>query len=496
MKKLRNILLFCGAMALATSCSQDFLEPEETNYITEEQKKAMLQDPKELANLVQATLNVNYNTLQGYWSSHDDWGLRAFQLATDMMGTDLAHTRGWFVFDYQLDNFNDNYRRTNSTWNIFYDIVSKANIALRDYFSEEDQRPEVLTLKAKFTGQRGIAFFHLTNFYQVTYVGNEDKLGIPLPLKPEDENLSRSTLKECYAQIIKDLTFTVDHVGYTDGNADIDKAVAAAYLAKVYASMEDWKNTEKYAKIAQGGGAIDAVLSYPPIWTYSNADVLWGFDVTPVTSGLWASFYSMMDPTLPFYAGKSGQTKHIYNHLYHQMGKKDIRRKLYVNTDDNKAIAEKLGFTAPKFKYMALKFIASDKANTDYVYLRVQDPLLLEIEAMIEQNKLQEAKAKLKTFTEARDADFKVADTQDELRAQVRLQRRLELWGEGTSWLDARRWKIESDRTKGAVYELNGKQVNEETNHAVPKKFNLNTIEMIHKLPQREVNNNKNLIQN
>ncbi|WP_025004408.1 hypothetical protein [Porphyromonas macacae] len=84
MKNLKYIALLCVTVIL-TSCGRDFLEPEVKNYITEEEKNELQKDPKTLANLVTASIAINYNTLQGFWASHDDFGLRAFQLATDMM---------------------------------------------------------------------------------------------------------------------------------------------------------------------------------------------------------------------------------------------------------------------------------------------------------------------------------------------------------------------------------------------------------------------------
>ncbi|WP_373811360.1 RagB/SusD family nutrient uptake outer membrane protein [Porphyromonas macacae] len=496
MKNLKYIALLCVTVICLTSCGRDFLEPEVKNYITEEEKNELQKDPKTLANLVTASIAINYNTLQGFWASHDDFGLRAFQLATDMMTADIAYYGGWFQYDYKYGNFEANYRRTNSTWGQWYDVVAKVNVVLRDFFPGDTTDPALLASKATPLALRGIAYYHLANFYQATYIGHEDKMGVPLPLKPEDENFPRATLRETYARIVDDLSTAVKYGSVTPDHTDVDKSVAAAYLAKAYADMKQWDKVEEYAKIAQEGAA-DAVLAFPPSWNVGNGDVLWGFDVTPITSTLWASFYSHMDPTLKYYAG-GGQEKYIYNWLYAQMGKKDVRKSLFIHNADNPEIAKKLGFEnyvdkegkEHNFDYIAVKFKTKpdEAANTDYVYLRVQDPILLEIEALVEQNKLPAATAKLKAFMTPRDEDFKPGATQEELRKQVRIQRRIELWGEGTAWFDLRRWNEEVDRTLAPE--------GGETNHGYILKKNLNDIENIHKIPQREINNNKNLKQN
>ncbi|MCS3144363.1 hypothetical protein NXY40_21800 [Phocaeicola vulgatus] len=49
--------------------------------------------------------------------SHDDFGLKAFELATDLMGNDMAYmTSHFFVYDYLLDNRASSYRRTTPYW--------------------------------------------------------------------------------------------------------------------------------------------------------------------------------------------------------------------------------------------------------------------------------------------------------------------------------------------------------------------------------------------
>lgn len=519
---MKNILITCGlaigAAFVLTSCSKEFLDPEVTDYVTQEHLEEMRKDPAMVEALSSASIAAGYNTLQGFWESHDDFGLKAWQIQSDLLTEDMPYvgnSADWFMYDYIYDNFEANYRRTYSTWDQFYDIVSSCNIILRDYFGEDTTDEAILTLKAEPLALRGIAFFYLVNFYQANYVGHENAMGVPLTLTPEDGNLPRASVKEVYDQIIKDLTFAVEHGEVTSSNADADKAVAAAYLAKAYASMHDWANTEKYAKIAQEGGS-DVVPSLPMGWNIGNPDVLWGYDVTATTTTYWASFYSHMDPSVVNYAGK-GQEKGIYNWLYQQMGVKDVRRTLFVDNTLHPEIAAKYPRPGDKvytnfeeelkdengnltgetvfhdYDYYALKFISPEGTESDYIFLRVQDPILLEIEAVNEQGRTADAAAMLNAFMKERDPEFVAKTDQDGLREQIRINRRIELWGEGTTWFDFRRWDLDVNRGKTAILP-DGTE--EETNHPyVSKVFSLNDIHYIHLIPQREVNNNKELKQ-
>lgn len=536
---MKNILISCGAAIVAglffVSCSKDFLDPEVTDYVTGEHLAEMRQDPAQVSALSKASIAAAYNDFQVNWNGrvHDSFGMKAFQLQSDLLTEDMPYVGklNWFQYDYLLDMFAANYYRTSVTWDAFYDVVSICNIMLRDYFSDETTDETILALKAEPLAVRAIAFFYLVNFYQVNYFGHENAMGVPLTLSPDDGNLPRASVKEVYDQIIKDLTFAVENGVVTPDHTDVDKAVAATYLAKAYATMNDWPNVEKYARIAQEE-AKDIAPKLPMGWDIGNDDVLWGFDITANTNNYWASFYAQMDPTAGYYAS-NGQTKGIYTWLYHQMGVNDVRRTLFVDNKlhpeiagmypfpsegitytnfdevvyekdaegndikDKPQIDKETGDTVKishNYDYTALKFVTSEGSLTDYIYLRVQDPILLEIEAINEQGRTADAAAKLNAFMKKRDPDFVAKMDQGGLREQIRINRRIELWGEGSTWFDFRRWDIPCDRSKsvtlpdGTVVKSNHKLIPE-------KPYSFNDINYVFMLPQREVNNNKELKQ-
>ena len=124
---------------------------------------------------------------------------------------------------------------------------------------------------------------------------------------------------------------------------------------------------------------------------------------------------------------------------------------------------------------------------------------MLEIEALVEQNKLADAQTKLNAFVKKRNPEFKAPSTQDALRKEVRFQRRIELWGEGTNWFDMKRWKETIDRTNGyKVTGKDGKEVEIPSNHeaSVQLKMATDAKEFLHQLPVKEINANPNLKQN
>ena len=473
-----------------TGCS---LDPEVTEYVTQERQDELINDSQTKPGVAKASMGKAYAVLQEFWDSHDNFGLKAFQLAVDEMGEDISYIGkyNWFQFDYMIQNRNATWRRTRSTWDQFYSVISKINLQLETYYAEESSNPDDIKGKAEALALRGIAYFHLVNFYQKTYKGHEKDLGVPLPLKSTDEFLPRATVEEVYKQIIEDLTNGVEYGPTTKIHTDADRYVAAAYLAKAYAHMEDWANVEKYSAIAMEGGT-DKVTEPGRSWNIDETDILWGYDVNSQNSTLWASYWSHVDAFMVAGYAVGGANKGIWSLFYNKIPKTDSRRKLWINTKEYPEVVEaaKKNSANPKVnvkEYDQMKFIAGLVGmEQDYCFIRVQDPILLHIEALNEQGKTADAATELNNFVQLRDPAFVAATTQDELREQIRFQRRLELWGEGSTWFDLKRWKHTINRTGDP----------ENNNHTFVLTMSVEDDKYIHMLPQKEMDANPNLVQN
>lgn len=488
----KNIIipaLACLAM-LTTSCGKDFLSPEPSEFMTREHRDERTKDPELLGKFSDASLQATYNVFGATWApgittGHDNFGLAAHHWALELMGEDALMTqRNWFVFDYNVGNFKAGYRRTLATWRIFYKVIADANIILNDFYKEDKEDADYKALKSTPLAMRGISYFYLVNFYQLSYKGHEDALGVPLPLTPQDVKLPRATVREVYAQIIKDLEYAATNGAETAVQTDIDKYVAAAYLAKAYAQMEDWANVAKYAAIAKQGGK-DVVSEPGRSWELGSPDILWGFDINAVNSGSWASLTSHIDPVQIGYA-RQGAQKYIHNLLYNKLPKTDSRRKLFANEQEYPDIFATYKAMTPVIEnYAQLKFINTPAGNVgDYCFLRVQDPILLEIEALNELGQTAEAAKQLEAFVKLRNPSFTAPDTQDKLREEIRFQRRVELWGEGSALFDRKRWKLDVVRNIP------------ESNHMTKVNYKIDDIKYIHELPQSELDSNSELVQN
>ncbi len=452
MKKINNIIAFSLILIGFSSCSNDFFEDNETQYLTENRKNELIEEsPQSVIKLIDGSLNGVYNTnIEGTGDKHDAFGMKSYHIIGDVMGIDVVLAKhGFFGFDYGFDYERAQWMRTSSYWNPLYKEISALNTIMNDFFKEAPKTEQLKQKLGEVRGFRGICYYYLINAYQHTYKGHETDLGVPLVLTIKDKNMPRATVQEVYNQIIDDLTFAVENNIVTRNEIkDVDQAVAATYLAKTYAAMEDWANVEKYADIAiKSAPLTDGATVSAGKWDKSVPSWLWGYDISNETyKNYYRSFYSHMDNTIPGYAGGLSVFKNIYDGLYKKISMTDIRKKLYINKTLFPEIAKKYS-TLPK--YANIKYATSNDFYEDVCFLRVEDPYLLLAEAKVELNKLDDAKGLLKDLMKLRDSKYDVSqfDTQDKLREEVRLQRRIELWGEGTSFYDLKRWQLGVDRT-------------------------------------------------
>ena len=115
MKYTKYIGILAAAFMMS-SCGEDFLDKEPSENASAEQiQDAIEHDPT----AIQAYITGYYKNLFApeAQQSYDDFGLKAFELATDLMGDDMAYkTQHFFVYDYLLDNRGSSYRRPTTCW--------------------------------------------------------------------------------------------------------------------------------------------------------------------------------------------------------------------------------------------------------------------------------------------------------------------------------------------------------------------------------------------
>ena len=239
---MKNKYIFiASSLALASvvaGCSKNFLEVEPQGQITE---VLALTDPEAATKLVGGVYNTLYlggfgsNTVGFLWALAND-------VASD--DADKGSSPGDFGDLGQIDNFTytPNNFIFNNIWSGHYSGIVAANKAI-DILGKSTIDE---TAKTRLTGEarflRGFYYFNLVRFFG----GVPKIISVPLPSEGNSDPLNtRVTAADIYSAVIDDLQFAVDNLP-EKGNAAtqvgrVNKAVAQAYLAKVYLYQKNWQ---------------------------------------------------------------------------------------------------------------------------------------------------------------------------------------------------------------------------------------------------------------
>ena len=208
--------------------------------------------------------NAIYNIMRN-WEIH----VFAFIGATDIISddSDKGSEPNDALFVLDLDNFafDAGNVATVTLWQGYYRAIFRANIAI-------ERIPEVTgneTLKKRLIAEakflRGYFYFNLVRWYG-------DVPLITKQLTQNDFKQSRTKSTEVYAQIIADLKAAIDGLPEKSKYAPEDlgrasKGAARGMLAKVYLTIKDYPNAEKYALEVINSNEYALLPDYGKIFT-------------------------------------------------------------------------------------------------------------------------------------------------------------------------------------------------------------------------------------
>lgn len=210
------------------------------------------------------------------------------------------------------------------------------------------------------------------------------------------------------------------------------------------------------------------------------SEVLWGSAIDKESNTFYASFMSHMDPYSPGYGGNLGNYKMVASELLSEIPDADVRKDWFGISlpEDNPHY--------PYRKYIQKKFVdvgslgKGEVFASDYIYLRVAEMYFIAAEALYNDGKQEEARTMLEQVVKTRNPQYSTQGK--DLLDEIKTQKRIEMWGEGTRLLDMKRRGEGLNRTKS-------------TNHNVSTKMEVpaNDKLFIYRLPDKEVNANDEL---
>lgn len=448
MKNLLKITGIATLLLFGVSCSEEFLEQEPSEFLTTDQiADAADKNPAVVRGTLTGIYSLMVETRTGGTGGHDDFGHKGYDIFGDMLSGDMAlsvSTYGWYrasitefgaTQDFtELDNY--------QVWRYYYRIIRSANTVIaalggNDVVPEIEENQHIM---GQAKAIRAHSYFYLTQYFAKDFDPSEEIL--PLYDDLEDQNGPKVATSEIFNLIERDLTDAISLLnGFTRSEKnEINESVAKGILAYVYAARGDkWQEVYDLTNDAMAGYSIitgDGVVGgfndvNDPSW-------MWGVDLTSDVGLGLVSWWGQIDRFTYSYAW-AGDAKAIDADLYAAIPDNDLRKAQFEAPSGGYADLMPLY----KFYDPARVIGGQNPVTTDYVFMRVEEMYLLNAEAAANMGMDGEAVNSLKTLLSERVDDVAYLDglSGQALLDEIYLQTRIELWGEGKSYLAMKRNK-------------------------------------------------------
>ena len=489
MKSTIKYLAFAvGCTLTMASCSDSWLETEPTSSVSGDEIIASTDNAKQAINGI-CRVMVNQHSYYGQMFNGE--GTMKL-LYGEYPGQDLNFpymNPGWSPimngqFTQNSSSIYDSY-----PWYYYYIIVGNANSIIAKIDAASGTEAERQFIKAEALTFRAYAFFRISEVYCDSWAksNNGATKGVVLRLDESMGDMPQSTLSETYTQIYKDLDDAIAlyetsglsrndvYPNASSTNCFPDINTAYAIYARAALTKQDYSTAANYAKLAREGYALMSVADYKAGFAAPTSEWIWSV-YNDETENIFYYGWQLFMACNGYYA-QNGINVCINRNLIEQFPDTDIRKSLFLTEktflpegrsfidvvagDDagtsngmfsdetayNKAVAYTRQ-TVPaaleqNFAYANLKFqCTAQPAVGCQPIFRASEMLLTEAEAaffMQNETEAQNALIELNK-TSGRDESYTCTKTGIDLLNEIKKYRRLELWGEGFSWMDCKRW--------------------------------------------------------
>lgn len=521
-KDIKKILGVACLSLFMVSCGDDFLVEEPSGALINADQLAagIIKNPELGEGTVTGIYATMFTTGTGGTTSQQDFGQKGYDIYGDMLSSDMAlstSTYGWYRAritelqagtDFtQLENY--------QVWRYYYRIVNLSNLVIES-LGGNDAVPETDTSKYTFgqaLAMRAHAYFYLTQFMINDVEASWTSETLPIYTEPGFIGNPKSTTEQVYIQMEEDLTKAIDLLnGYSrPSKTQVDISVAQTILAYVLASRRDrWADVAtltSQALINTSAKPMDIDDSINGILGGFN-DVnsqgwMWGVDLNADIGLGLVSWWGQIDAYSYSYAAV-GDNKVMDLDLYNSIDANDVRKQQFFDNSESSRYLQALDKFYDSDKVI---FGTSQIVKADYIYMRYEEPLLLNIEALAKSGQEPLAVTALYDFVYSRyadpDADEEEEEEEEEDEAvtaaaaadfasyvnsltgqdlldEIYKQTRIELWGEGKSYLAMKRNKATIKR--GA-------------NHLsfVGESIPFDDERLTFEIPQQEIQDNNNI---
>ena len=226
MKRIHIYILTAMAL-LNSSCSADWLDLNTTSSVETGQAIVTLDD-------AQIALNGIYRLASGHSYYGDNYWYYGDCRATDVQAR-ITKGDGKRVSPYYEYNVlaSDNLNIV-LPWNTVYKVIRQTNNLIQKIESgsiQSSDTKELNRIKSEALVMRGLSLFNLTRLFGMPYTNDKGaSLGVPIETSPSDptHKPSRSTVAQCYEQVVSDMSNALSELRQETSNGYINYWAAQA----------------------------------------------------------------------------------------------------------------------------------------------------------------------------------------------------------------------------------------------------------------------------
>ena len=473
MKNLKYILLVFVAFAVA-AC-EDNLD----TFPTDQAGGAELfSDVDKAMSTINGLYRAMYVTEWGTGWEHEQFGHISIVHSGNLMAEDMVQAEmgsGWFYFDYMYQvkaDYTNTRGRPYSSWNFYYTLITNVNSILASKDELTGAPSKINSLMGQAFALRAFSYFYLARFYQqsIAVDGGGNLPGVPIYTEPtsiKTEGSGRGTLNDVYKLVNADIDSALvrlqpDKAQERVHISNLDYYSANGLKARIMLEQKKWQEAYDAATEALKGGT--SALSGTDVsggFAFNDATkncVLWGFEVLDdqVAGAGRAMLFGHMDASASdYYASKARVC--VSSWLYDQVKANDVRKNWWYGPlaeGDEQATGTEKSYNQFKFQFANVA-----TGSGDYIFMRHEEMLLMQAEALCMLGQYGEARTILEDLMKERQPGYNISGLTDvntltvnnvngpttpssgslTLMDEIMLQRRIELWGEVSRIYDIKR---------------------------------------------------------
>ncbi|RNL87740.1 RagB/SusD family nutrient uptake outer membrane protein [Sinomicrobium pectinilyticum] len=349
-----------------------------------------------------------------------------------------------------------------NNWKSLYQVIYQTNSILEGLQGSTGITPDVKELlEGEAKCIRAFCYFYLVNLWGE----------VPLIISTDYEKnrlASRATISQIYELILSDLKeaqelLPEDYAHAEEERVRVTKSAATALLARTYLYLEDWAQAEEQASKVIENSNYMLMEDLNGVFLKNSMEAIW--QIKPINVGHTDEGNLFILTSTPSMA--------VSHYLINTFESGDKRKSSWIGSFSNE-----IGAWNYPFKYKVKQESDPDNATEYSMVFRLAEQYLIRAEARVQQGNTTGAQKDINIIRNRSGLKNTTAITQEELLDAIIHERQVELFTEwGHRWLDLKR-----TNRSGEVFG--------------PIKSGWEVTDVLWPIPQPEIDNNPNLIQN